>query len=263
MRGLCSTTVDLHWQQEGDPDGQPVVFANSLGTDLRIWDAVIELLPREGIRYIRFDNRGHGLSACPSSPYTMGELADDAEAVLDHLEVTDCLFVGLSIGGMIGQLVASRNPGRIKGLVLSNTAAKMGEPAMWRDRIAAIETGGLGSLVDAILDRWFGAAYRGSSENRIWRAMLTRTPAQGYIGCCEAIANADLHATTAQLRLPVLGIGGSEDKAIPPDLVKATADLVPGSRFVELAGAGHLPCVEAPKVYAAHLMSFFTEASHV
>lgn len=262
MRGLCSTTVDLHWRQEGDPEGQPVVFANSLGTDLRIWDAVIEHLPRDGFRYIRFDKRGHGLSACPPPPYTMGELANDAEAVLDHLKVTDCLFVGLSIGGMIGQLLASRNPNRIKGLVLSNTAAKMGEPAMWRDRIAAIEAGGLESLADAILDRWFGDVYRSSAESRIWRAMLTRTPAQGYIGCCEAIANADLRATTAQLRLPVLGIGGSEDKASPSDLVKATTDLVPGSRFVELGGTGHLPCVEAPEVYAEHLMSFFTEVSH-
>ncbi|MCX2724602.1 3-oxoadipate enol-lactonase [Roseibium salinum] len=251
--------VDLHWRDDGDPDGVPVVFANSLGTDLRLWDKVIDRLPAWGLRLIRFDKRGHGLSSCPASPYSLEDLAGDTEEFLEQIGVTSCLFVGLSIGGMIGQLLAARRPQLVKGLVLSNTGAKMGEAAMWQDRISRIRTGGIESLGDAILERWFSAGFRQSGEAIAWRNMLTRTPAEGYIGCCEAIAGTDLTALTSALRLPVLGIGGSEDLASPPDLVRATTALVPGSRYVEIEAAGHLPCVEQPDRFTGHLKTFFKE----
>ncbi len=189
-------SADIHWREDGDPDGTPVVFANSLGTELRLWDKVIDLLPETGLRLIRFDKRGHGLSSCPESPYSMDDLASDTQQLLDHLQIGSCVFVGLSIGGMIGQLLSHRQPERIKGLVLSNTGAKMGEAAMWQDRIARIRAGGIESLADAILERWFSEDFRQTAECLAWRHMLVRTPTEGYIGCCEAIAGADL--TTAR-----------------------------------------------------------------
>lgn len=248
----------LHWREDGDPQGFPVIFANSLGTDLRLWDQIVPLLP-QNLRLIRYDKRGHGLSDCPDGPYTLDTLADDAEALLDHLGIRHCIFVGLSIGGMIGQVLAARRPDLIKALVLSNTAAQMGSPEIWQDRIAAIRAGGIEALADPILERWFGSAFLNSSEASLWRAMLTRTPVEGYLGCCQAIAEADLTRRTETLRLPVLGIAGSEDGASPPDLVAATVALVPGSRCVQIDGAGHLPCVEQPAEFATHLTAFLKE----
>lgn len=262
MRIARLKSADLHWQEDGDPDGLPVVFANSLGTDLRLWDKVIALLPQEGLRLIRFDKRGHGLSSCPPPPYTMQGLSDDTEQLLNTIGISNCVFVGLSIGGMIGQLLASRRPDLIRGMVLSNTAAKMGTPEMWQDRIDRIRQDGIDAMADAILERWFGADFRRSEECTAWRYMLTRTPVDGYTGCSAAIAATDLTSTTAELRLPVLGIGGEHDLASPPDQVRATTSLVPGSRYAEIENAGHLPCVERPDIYAAHLLTFLKEDLH-
>ncbi|WP_306143294.1 3-oxoadipate enol-lactonase [Roseibium sp. MMSF_3412] len=263
MRIARLKSVDLHWREDGDPDGIPVVFANSLGTDLRLWDKVIALLPSSGVRLIRFDKRGHGLSSCPKPPYSMEALCEDTEEFLQEIGVTGCIFVGLSIGGCIGQLLASRRPGLVKGLVLSNSAAKMGTAQMWEERIERIRAGGIDSMADAILERWFGETFRTSDEAVLWRNMLTRTPADGYIGCSAALAASDLTASTSGLALPVLGIGGEHDLASPSGVVKATTELVPGSRFVEIATAGHLPCVECPEIYAGHLMTFLKEDLHV
>lgn len=258
MRIANLTHARLHWRDDGDPDGLPVVFANSLGTDLRLWDPVLPLLP-SGLRLIRFDKRGHGLSSCPAAPYAMSDLITDTEELLDQLGVSQCLFIGLSIGGMIGQGLAYRRPDLVQALVLSNTGHKMGEAAMWADRIAAIQSGGINSLAEPILDRWFGPGFRQRPEVEGWRNMLTRTPQDGYIGCCHAIAGIDLGPQTATLTLPALGIGGSVDGASPSALVRKTTELIPGATYVEIENAGHLPCVEAPAEYAAHLTAFIQE----
>ncbi len=262
MRVVEANGVKLNWQEDGDPAGVPVVFANSLGTDLRLWDQLLPLLP-EGLRVIRFDKRGHGLSDCPRAPYSMDDLVSDAEALLDALEVKGCIFVGLSIGGMIGQGLAARRPDLIRALVLSNTAAKMGEADMWHTRMDAIRKGGIVALADPILDRWFSDAFRARPELAAWRNMLTRTPAEGYLGCCAAIAGCDLSETTRALSLPTLAIAGSDDGASPPALVQGTAAMIAGSRFAVIDGAGHLPCVENPAAYAALLNDFLKETAHV
>ena len=250
--------VQLHWREDGNPDGFPVVFANSLGTDLRVWDKIVHRLPPD-LRLIRYDKRGHGLSSCPAGPYSLEQLTQDAEQLLDHLGVTSCVFVGLSIGGMIGQGLAARRPDLVRALVLSNSAAKMGNAQMWKDRIAAISQSGIEALATPILDRWFGSAFRMQPEIEGWRNMLCRTPVEGYVGCCAAIAEADLRTGTAQLLLPVLGIGSSEDGACPPDTVRATTELVPTARYVEIKGAGHLPCVEKPEEFAGLLTDYLKE----
>ena len=258
MRTMQANGVTLHLREDGDPAGAPVVFANSLGTDLRLWDALLPLLP-DGLRFIRYDMRGHGLSACPAGPYAMDELIADAEALVGGLDCGPVTFVGLSIGGMIGQGLAVKRPDLVRALILSNTAARMGEPAMWADRIARLRQGGLESMADAILDRWFGPAFRRTADAALWRAMLTRTPIEGYLACCAAIAGTDLTDRTATLTLPTLAIAGSEDGASPPDLVAATAALIPGAACHTIPGAGHLPCVENPAAYAAILSPFLKE----
>lgn len=255
-------SIRLHYREDGDPNGAPIVFANSLGTDLRLWDQILPLLPK-GLRIIRYDKRGHGLSDCPNGPYTMGALVRDAEQLLDLLKVRDCMFVGLSIGGMIAQGLAVKRLDQVRSLVLSNTAAKIGQPSMWNDRIAAVNTGGMKAVEQGVLERWFSKGFHGSPEFHLWRNMLLRTPVQGYIGCSAAISGTDFYTPTSGLRLPTLGIAGSEDGATPPDLVRETVNLIHGSKFSLIRRAGHLPCVERPEDYAALLSDFIKETGHV
>ena len=262
MQILELNEVQLHYADQGDANGAAVLFANSLGTDIRLWDKVLPLLPA-GLRLIRYDKRGHGLSSCPPAPYTMDALVSDAEALLDHLNVRDCVFVGLSIGGMIAQGLATNRPDLVRAMVLSNTAAKIGTQAMWDERIADVRSGGIEALADPVMQRWFSREFRQTSELAAWRTMLTRQPAEGYIGCSGAIADTDYHTSTALLTLPTLGIAGSEDGATPPDLVRETVALISGSRFHLIRGAGHLPCVEKPGEYAEVLCEFLKEIGHV
>ena len=254
--------VQLHYRIDGPEDGAPVVFANSLGTDFRLWDPILPYLP-DGLRIIRYDKRGHGLSSCPPAPYSMGALVSDAERLLDMLDLRDCLFVGLSIGGMIAQGLAVKRLDLIRAMVLSNTGAKIGTPQMWSDRIATVEAGGIEALADPVMERWFSKSFRATPELQLWRNMLVRQPDAGYAGCSAAISGTDFYTPTSGLRLPVLGIAGSEDGSTPPDLVRETVDLIPGSKFHLIRGAGHLPCVEQPQAYAQVLTDFMRDTGHI
>lgn len=260
--GTGQDRVQLHYRIDGDPDGAPVVFANSLGTDMRLWDAVLPHLPK-GLKFIRYDKRGHGLSSLPPAPYSMQALVGDIEALLDLLEVRGCMFVGLSIGGMIGQGLAYRRHDQVRAMVLSNTGAKIGTPEMWDARVAAVHADGIEALADGVMERWFSRAFQSHPDLAIWRNMLIRQPPQGYAGCSAAISGTDLVLQTSELRLPVLGIAGDEDGSTPPDLVRETVNLVPGSKFRLIRKAGHLPCVEQPETYAAVLTEFLRETGFV
>lgn len=253
--------INLNVIENGNPAGAPVVFSNSLGTSLELWDQVIALLP-QNLRLIRYDMRGHGGSDVPDAPYSMGALIRDAETLLDHLEVRDCVFVGLSIGGMIAQGLATKRLDQVRALVLSNTAAKMGNATMWHDRIAAIEASGIDAMADGVMERWFSRGFRETPDVTPWRKMLTDTPLQGYLGACAAIAGTDFYTQTAALTLPTLAIAGSEDGASPPDLVRETAELIKGSRFELIRRAGHLPCVEQPEAFASLVAEFLSDIGH-
>lgn len=254
--------IRLHYRIDGPEDGAPLVFINSLGTDLRLWDAVLPLLG-PGLRILRFDNRGHGLSDAPPAPYSMGALVRDAERLMDATGFAGAAVVGLSIGGLIAQGLAVKRPDLVRVLVLSNTGAKIGTAQMWEDRIATVQKSGVAALSDSILERWFPKSFRDSLPGLAWRHMLERTPPQGYAGCGAAIAGSDFYASTATLQLPALGIAGSEDGSTPPDLVRETLALIPDSRVALIRGSGHLPCVDQPAEYARILMEFLTETRHV
>ena len=257
MQMIRANGLKHHISVRGPDDAPALVFANSLGTDFRVWDALLPLLP-DGHRIVRYDKRGHGLTDCLPPPYGMGELVDDIAAILEALEIRDAVFVGLSIGGMIGQGLAAERPDLVRALVLMDTAAKIGTEAMWQDRIDAIARGGIAALEASILERWFSARFRAEDKLGLagWRHMLTRTPVDGYVGCCHAIANTDLMESTARLRLPALAMAGAEDGSTPPDLVRETAGLIPGCDFHVIRGAGHLPCVERPDEVARLMRDF-------
>ena len=254
--------VVLHYADTGPKDGPAVVFANSLGTDFRLWDQILPYLPKD-LRVIRYDKRGHGLSSCPPAPYTMGSLIHDAERLLDRLDVRECVFVGLSIGGMIAQGLAAKRLDLVRAVVLSNTGPKIGTRELWKDRIAMVQTQGLTAMSDAIMERWFSRPFRESPAVTPWRRMVETTPPDGYMGCSAAISGTDFFGTTAALRLPALVIAGSEDGSTPPDLLRDLADLIPGARYELIRGAGHLPCVEKPEVFGPLLAGFLRDIGHI
>jgi len=252
--------VRLHHIVTGDPEGLPIVFANALGTDFRIWDEVIARLPA-GLRILRYDMRGHGLSDAPEGEYPMAELVADAAGLMDAAGMSGAVFVGLSIGGVVAQGLAVERPDLVRAAVLSNTAAKIGTEETWADRIATVRAGGIESIADGVMKLWFSRAFHAERADELagWRHMLTRTPLAGYLGCCAAVAHTDLRDSTPTIRQPVLAIGGDADGSTPPDLVRETAASIPGARFELIRGAGHIPSVEAPDACAALLAGFFRE----
>lgn len=264
MQGARLNGAVIRYVDEGDRGGVPILFSNSLGTDLRVWDDVVELLP-DGLRLVRYDKRGHGLSELTPGPYAMEQLADDAAALLDRLGVAGAVVVGLSIGGMIAQSLAARRPDLVKGLVLMDTAAKIATPEVWEERLAAVEAGGIAAVLEATQKRWFPESFHRAhpEEARIWATMMARQPAEGYVACGRAIQAADLTEATRALRVPTLAMGGSEDLSTPPELVKGTARLIPGARFELIEGSGHLPCVDRPAMVAALITSFLQDLNLV
>ena len=253
--------VNLHYLDEGAPDGPPLVLAHTLGLDLQMWDALVPLLP-EGLRIIRFDLRGHGGSDCPAPPYAMGALVRDTEALLDHLGVRQCAFAGLGLGGMVAQGLAVKRLDQVRALILAGTAAKIGQPETWRARAQSVETQGMQSEIDALLPRWFSRRAIAEGIVQPWcEQLLTQNP-RGYAGGCTAIAGTDFYTPSSGLRLPCLGLAGAEDGLTPPDLVRETVDLIPGSQFQLIRRAGHLSCVEQPQSFADALCGFLGDIGH-
>jgi 3-oxoadipate enol-lactonase len=256
--------IVLHHQILGSSEGSALVFINSLGSDLRIWQEVAPAFT-EQFRVILYDKRGHGLSDAPSAPYTIDEHTDDLLALLDHLGVEKASLVGLSVGGMIAQRMAVRAPERVQSITLCCTAAKIGTPELWTDRIGAVETGGIEPIADAVLQRWFTPLFHRTRADDLagWRNMLVRTPAHGYAGTCAAIRDADLRPNAGRIAVPTLCVAGDQDGSTPADVVKGTADLIPGARFALIEGAGHIPCVEKPAELTGLIKQHLKEAGLV
>jgi len=252
----------LTYMDEGDPNGAPLILSHPLGLDLSLWDGLLPLLP-SGLRVIRYDHRGHGGSDCPPGPYAMGSLVRDAERLMDALNVRDAVMLGLSLGGMVAQGLAVKRLDLVRGLILSNTAARIATTAIWQDRIATVTAQGLAPLADATLARWFARPFRTTPAAQHWRARLIAANPVGWAACAAAIAGTDFYTTTASLTLPTLAIAGTDDGTTPPDMVRETADLIKGSRFTLIRGAGHLPLIEKPQAYANAISEFLRAIGHV
>ncbi|MEJ1998613.1 MAG: 3-oxoadipate enol-lactonase, partial [Maritimibacter sp.] len=241
-----------------------LVFAHALGSDLSVWEGVLAHLPA-GIRAIRYDLRGHGLTSCPDAPYYMGDLVQDAARLMDHHGAKYAVFVGLSLGGMVAQGLAAERLDLLRAMVLSNTAARIGTHQMWHDRVHQVRDHGVAVLADGTMERWFA---RGTRRNRPdlvagIREAFIASPVEGYIGCMEAIGETDLVESTARLRLPTLGIAASEDGSTPADLVRETVDSIPGSQFQIIRRAAHMACIEQPEDYARVLTDFLKSIGHI
>ena len=257
MRAVTANGILIHYEDTGPGDAPVMVLANSLGTDLRAWQPLMPHLP-EIWRVIRYDKRGHGLSACPPRPWGMGDHVADLASLLDHLGIGHAVICGLSVGGLIAQGLAAERPDLVRALILCDTAARIGTDEIWDGRIAAVEKGGMEAVADATMERWFTKKTLRDDPERvaIWRNMVTRTPAEGYIGTMEAIRDCDLRESTPRLRVPCMGVGGIEDDATPPDLVRETVEMIPGGKFHLLRSAGHIPQAEAPEELGRLISAF-------
>jgi 3-oxoadipate enol-lactonase len=247
-----------HVRVDGPADGPAWVFANALGTDLRVWDPLLPHLPDK--RLVRWDKRGHGLSELTPGPYTMAGLADDLAAVLDYLALDNVIVVGLSIGGMIALALVANRPDLVRALVLMDAAPKIESPETWNERIAAVEKDGVAALAEGTMTRWFPDRFRRDRPDDVflWRTMLERTPAAGYAACCAAIRDADLAAAAGAVTVPSLCLVGEHDGSTPPDVVRGTAATIPGAEFQLIPDAGHLPHIVRPDDVARCFADFET-----
>jgi 3-oxoadipate enol-lactonase len=252
----------LHFRDTGRRDGPAIVFVNSLGTDMRIWDGVVERLAAD-YRIVTFDKRGHGLSSVPDGPYSIDGLAKDVLDLADHLDLATFALVGVSVGGMIALRLAIDHPERLLAVVACDTAAKIGDADTWNGRIDIVRTSGMAALADAVLLRWFPESIRGGRAEEIerWRDLLLLTPAEGYASTCAALRDADLTDELASIAVPTLVVVGDVDQSTPVALVRETAVRIPGARFEIIDQAGHIPSIDRPAQLAA-LIGKHLEAVH-
>ena len=247
----------LAYRERGDRNEPTVVFVHAMSFDQEIWRDVFSLIP-SGYRLISFDLRGHGKSDTPTLPYDLHDYASDTISLLDHLQVKDCTLVGMSFGGMVAQLVASLRPELIGRLVLSNTATKIGIHEDWLAAAEEARQHGftrINTMSD--LERLFPQRFLDTSPliDAIVQRRMNRS-VEGYICCCHAIGSADLSGSSSELDQPTLVIGSDEDTVTPPDVVETLAATIPNSSTNMIFGAGHLPCLDAPRAFTELLMSF-------
>jgi 3-oxoadipate enol-lactonase len=237
--------VRLNHRVDGDPTAPAVVLGPSIGTRLQLWNPQVEALA-EHWRVIRFDTRGHGDSPVPDGPYQVEDLAADVLALLDDLGVDQFAYVGLSLGGAIGQRLAIDQPDRVRSLVLCCTAAWFGASADWHGRAARVRAEGTGWLVQASRGRWFTPDFVAGSPERVetHMRMLRETAPEGYAGCGEALGDFDSRALLKEIAAPTLVVAGEDDPATPPDLAAELADGIPDSDLLVVPRAAHLANVE-------------------
>lgn len=255
--------VLLHHRLSGVSGAPALVFVNSLGTDFRIWDEVVERLGGH-YRILCYDKRGHGLSDTPAGDYSLDDHLDDLTGLLDHVGFGRAGLVGVSVGGLIGQGFALRAPHRIASLVLCDTAPKIGDAALWNARIETVLGSGPAAIADGVMERWFSDAFRRDRADDLagWRNLFIRTDAAGYAATCATLRDTDLTATLSAITTPTLVVAGSEDRSTPVAMVRDCAQAIPGARFEILAGAGHIPSIEQPDALATLIDGFLREVGH-
>lgn len=248
------TTV--HHVEIGPTDAPVVVLHDALGSSLDMWEAQVAPLAAR-FRVVRYDLRGHGGSAAPAGPYALADLAADVTALLDQLGVTRAHHVGLSLGGMIAMQLAVTAPARVDRMVLCCTAAHLPPPQRWRDRAATVRAEGVGAVADAVVDRWLTAGRSAADAVLVERllTMVNATSAEGYAGCCEAIATMDLRDDLVAVTASTLLVVGDEDPATPREHAEVIADRVAGARIVMVGPAAHLANVEQPDAVTGHILA--------
>jgi 3-oxoadipate enol-lactonase len=251
----------LYYQIEGREDAPWLVLSNSLGTELAMWEPQMAAL-LERFRVLRHDTRGHGRSGVSPGPYSIEQLGQDVIALMDHAGIASAHFCGLSMGGMIGMWLGANRPERIRRLVLCNTAAKIGTPEIWNQRIDTVRREGMAAIAPAVLERWFTPGFRARAPEQVEpvRAMLLRTPPEGYIANCAAVRDMDQREGLSGIRAPTLVIAGTHDSSTPAADGRLVAQKIAGARYGEL-DAAHLSNIEQSTAFTETVAGFMQEGA--
>ena len=260
MPTFISNGAEIHYQTFGDASKPALVFSNSLGTHLSMWQAQIEFF-QSAYYVIAYDTRGHGQSAAPQGPYTLQQLGEDVIHLLDHLQVQQAAFCGISMGGLTGQWLAIHHPEQFSHVVVCNTAAKIGQDQAWLDRAALVREQGLAPIATTAAGRWFTEPFIQSQAATVAQLAtnLEAGSAEGYASCCEALAKADLREQINTISVPVLIIAGQQDPVTTVADGQFMQEQIKGSQLFEI-NASHISNVEQPEDFNQALLKFIQAA---
>jgi 3-oxoadipate enol-lactonase len=256
--------ISVNYTLEGPANAPVVTMSHSLATGLSMWDPTVPALTGR-FRVLRYETRGHGQTEAPKAAYTLDQLADDARALLKSLGIDRTHWVGLSMGGMIGQTLALKAPEIFASLSLCDTSSRIPAEAkaQWADRIKTAETQGMEPLVEPTLARWFTEPFRKSRKEVIDRVatMIRTTPPAGYAGCCHAISALDLTEKISAIKVPTIAIVGEDDPGTPVAAHKVIHERIAGSKLEILKSAAHLSNMEQPEAFNKALTGFLASVS--
>ena len=247
--------TEIHYEMHGRQGSSWLILSHSLACSTRMWDPQVAAF-KDRYCILNYDMRGHGSSAAPAGPYTLDMLADDVLGLMKHLDIARATFIGLSIGGMIGQHLALREPKRFDKMVLADTGHNQPPEAIkqWEERIRIAQTQGMKALVPSTMERWFTPGFRESPQAKKIAQLIENTPVAGYVGCGQAIMKLNTTARLQEIRLPVLAIAGEADPAAPG--TQYIGENIPGAKLVMLKQAAHIANVEQPEKFNQALRDF-------
>lgn len=260
MPTIQANEIDINYKLEGPQDAPAVTLSNSLLTNYTMWDAQMQVLT-EKYRVLRYDSRGHGGSQVTPGPYSFELLTEDAHALHQALGIEKTHFVGLSMGGMTGQLLAARYPELLYSVTLCDTTSRMPHPEIWDDRIVAAQSGGVEAVVEGTLERWFTPAMKERDPGEIDRitTMIRATAVEGFCASCQAIKALDQTGILAGIATPTLIIVGADDPATTPEMSRIIHAEIEGSELAILPDAAHLANIEQPDAFNDVLMGFLAQ----
>ena len=252
--------IEINYEIAGS--GPWVTLSHSLGCDLHMWDEQMDALAKK-YQVLRFDTRGHGASSTPAGAYTLEQMADDVHGLLAALGIKQTHWVGLSMGGMIGQTYALRYPGVFKSMVLADTTCSYPADAapVWADRIKLAQSGGMRPIAEAMLARWFTEPYRKSHPQIMARigGSVGATPVAGFVGCCHAIPKINFTSRLKEIRCPTLVVVGEQDTGTPVEMARELHAAIPGSELVVIPSAAHLSNLEQPEAFNRAITAFLAQ----
>lgn len=256
---ITANGITMNYELDGPESARVVTLSHSLATDLSMWDPQVAAL-KSGYRVLRYDTRGHGGTDAPEGPYTLEQLAEDVRALLHALRIPKTHFMGISMGGMIGQVLALKNPGMLQSLILCDTSSRIPEEALpiWEERIGLAQKQGMGALAESTMERWFTASFRRKplpALDKI-RGMIRTTPVKGYVGCSRAIMRLNLTERLREITLPSFIIVGEEDPGTPVAASQVIHEQIKGSELVILKSAAHLSNIEQQDAFNTAVMAF-------
>ena len=254
--------IEINYEIAGD--GPWVTLSHSLACNLHMWDDQMAVLTKK-YKVLRFDTRGHGQSSAPPGPYTLEQMADDVKGLLDALGIRQTHWIGLSMGGMIGETFALKYPGIFRSMVLADTTSRRPPNAdqMWSERIKVAQEQGMEALVESTLARWFTEPYRNARKDVMARIAndIRNTPVAGFAGCCQAISKIDLLDRLQEIKCPVFIMVGEHDHGTPPEMARQIHQKLPGSDLLIIPSAAHISNIEQTDVFNTAVLGFLDKAA--